>query len=178
VTEGISSLEFEEVPIARVSDGDYSDVARTIIDASIGRCWCTVFIVDHAVDVDPTVRVDSLLMALASAQWRGVDARLLIGGSRTNERILEATLMARARAIELGIDTHVAASQGREDIHAKLVICDDRLLIGSHDWSLGMFGGQTQDSVLLEHAPLAVWLCEYFETQWLLAGAGDVDVSI
>jgi phosphatidylserine/phosphatidylglycerophosphate/cardiolipin synthase-like enzyme len=60
----------------------------------------------------------------------------------------------------------------------KLVIADNHILTGSHNWSRGMFGTETQDSVLLESPALAAALRVYFEETWLDATGDESDVSV
>jgi phosphatidylserine/phosphatidylglycerophosphate/cardiolipin synthase-like enzyme len=54
----------------------------------------------------------------------------------------------------------------------KLVVADDHVLTGSHNWSGGAFEGQVQDSVMVTSPDLAAYLSAVFETQWS-AAAGD-----
>lgn len=169
---------FDGVSLSRVSDGAYASVVVELLRATRRSALCSLFIVDHALARDPMLRVDGVLVELAAARWRGVDARLLIGGSRTNHMIGRATLLAHARARELGIPCRLAAAGKAENTHAKLVVADDWVLTGSHNWAAGIFGDQTQDSVLLRGAALAASLGEYFERSWDAAPEGDYDVSL
>jgi phosphatidylserine/phosphatidylglycerophosphate/cardiolipin synthase-like enzyme len=166
-----------EVPLARVSDGNYYPAVLGLLRASTHRCCCSLFIVDHFLEGDPAARVDTVLTELASAHWRGIEVRLLIGGSRTNARIEKASLMADARARQLGIETRLASARKGLSSHVKLVIADDWVLTGSHNWSRAMFGAETQDSVLLRQPAVAASLGAYFDHQWAKAGTGAYDVS-
>jgi phosphatidylserine/phosphatidylglycerophosphate/cardiolipin synthase-like enzyme len=107
-----------------------------------------------------------------------VDTRLLIGGSTNNPGIRGATLLAKARASELAVNTRLSAFSKLGSNHMKLVIADDQILIGSHNWSRGMFGDETQDSALLESNALAAALHVYFEEKWLKATGDEFDVSV
>jgi phosphatidylserine/phosphatidylglycerophosphate/cardiolipin synthase-like enzyme len=172
------SASFRNVGIASVPDGDYYHTLLGLIRCSVNHCLCSIFIIDHALNHDVDVRVDRVLLELAGAAWRGVDTRLLIGGSRDNPEIRGATLLAKARADELGVDTRLAAFSKQHSIHTKLVIADNHILTGSHNWSRGMFGDQTQDSVLLESSALAAAMYGYFEAKWLKATRSEYDVSV
>jgi phosphatidylserine/phosphatidylglycerophosphate/cardiolipin synthase-like enzyme len=167
-----------KVPVRRVSDGDYFPVATELIRGCRRRCLVSMFIVDHAVRTDPTARLDGLLMELAAAQWRGVEVKLLVGGSRSNRSILEAALLAVARASELGIEVRLAAATPDNNSHVKLVVADDTVLSGSHNWSQGIFGAQIQDSVRLDDEALAGSLALYFDEQWRSTPEGTLDVSV
>jgi phosphatidylserine/phosphatidylglycerophosphate/cardiolipin synthase-like enzyme len=174
----ILDANFPDVGACIVADGDYHQTVLQLLRRSVGRCLCSVFIVDHDLRDDAQLRVDGVLVELASAAWRGVDAKLLIGGSRRNREIRSAALLAWARARELGIDTRLAAASKNNESHAKLVITDRHVLMGSHNWSRGMFGSETQDSVLLESPALAAALGTYFSGTWTRAARDEYDVSL
>nr|HET7860361.1 phospholipase D-like domain-containing protein [Caldimonas sp.] len=168
---------FAKVACGMVHDGQYHPTVVRLLRNSESRCHCSVFIVDHDLRRDVEFRVDSVLVELASAAWRGVDVKLLIGGSRRNREIRDSALLARARARDLGIDVRLAAASKKNESHAKLVVTDRHVLLGSHNWSRGMFGTETQDSVLLESSSLAAALDTYFAGSWLKAARDEYDVS-
>jgi phosphatidylserine/phosphatidylglycerophosphate/cardiolipin synthase-like enzyme len=149
-----------------VSDALYLAELRALISHSTDRCLCSLFIVDVSPVRDPHLLVDSLLFELLAAVWRGVDVRLLIGGSRQTLAIAEASEAARARAHELGLPCRWLTSEPARGSHAKLVVCDDQVLLGSHNWSPGAFSGQIQDSALVVSPDLAAYLSATFERDW------------
>jgi len=169
---------FPKVASAMVHDGLYHPTVVRLLRSSESRCHCSVFIVDHDLRADVELRVDSVLVELAGAAWRGVDVKLLIGGSRRNRQIRDAAMLAWVRARELGIDARLAAASKHNDSHAKLVVTDRHVLVGSHNWSRGMFGAETQDSVLLESAALAAALDTYFTGCWQKAARDEYDASL
>jgi len=152
-----------------IPDATYPDALLGLIANARHTCLCSIFLVDVSPLADREMRVDAILRELAAARWRGVDVRLLIGGSRDNINIAEASDVARARALQLGIDCRWATSTPIRGSHAKFVIIDDAVLTGSHNWTSGAFSGQTQDSVLVQSADLAASLALQFERQWAAA---------
>ena len=152
-----------------VSDADYLPVILDLVDRARATCLCSVFIVDLAPSRDRVLSVGEVLRALAAARWRGVDVRLLVGGSRENLEIAETADVARARALALGIPCRWATSKPGRGSHAKFVVADDAVLTGSHNWSPGAFGGQVQDSLLLRSVDLAAYVASIFERQWATA---------
>jgi phosphatidylserine/phosphatidylglycerophosphate/cardiolipin synthase-like enzyme len=130
-----------------------------------------MFIVDLSPARDAEVKIIGVLRELQAASWRGVDARLLIGGSRSNFEIAEASATARDVASSFGIPCRWLTARDVRGSHMKLVVVDDCVVIGSHNWSGGAFSRQTQDSVLLESRAMAGWLATVFEDQWQRAGA-------
>lgn len=151
-----------------VSDGEYNPALLGLLDSARMRLLCSLFIVDITATPNGGLMVDDLLMHLADARWRGVDVRLLVGGSRDNIALAEAADAARARARALGIDCRWLSSRNVRGSHAKLVIADDTVLTGSHNWSAGALSGehQTQDSVMVASRDLAAVLAQRFEAQW------------
>lgn len=154
-------------PVRLVTDGDYLPTLRDMVARSTWRCLVSVFIVDLSPARDGSLAVDNLLLDLQEARWRGVDARLVIGGSRANIEIAEISDAARARALQLGIPCRWLSSRKVRGSHVKLVVADDEVLTGSHNWSPGAFGsGQTQDSLWLASSNLAAHLASQFRRQW------------
>lgn len=174
----ILKAAFPDVGVAQVSDGEYYPTLLALIRKSVGQCLCSIFIIDHDLHADPNVRVDRVLLELAGATWRGVDTKLIIGGSRSVPEIRGATLLAWRRAGNLGVDARLAAATKDSSSHVKLVITDRHVLTGSHNWSRGMFGTETQDSVLLESAALAAAMRTYFLNQWTAVTRNEYDISI
>jgi phosphatidylserine/phosphatidylglycerophosphate/cardiolipin synthase-like enzyme len=149
-----------------VPDEAYLPFLAEMVNGARRRCLATVFIVDASSGSDSALLVDGLLLAFAEAAWRGVDARLVIGGSRTNRKMIEMAETARKRAGSLALPCRWLTSAANRGSHAKLVIADDRVLVGSHNWSAGAFTGQTQDSVCVSSPALARVLGDQFEGQW------------
>jgi phosphatidylserine/phosphatidylglycerophosphate/cardiolipin synthase-like enzyme len=152
-----------------VPDDAYPSTLLTLVAGAQLRCLCSIFLVDLTPLRDRKLIVDGVLRELAAAAWRGVDVRLLIGGSRDNIEIAEASDVARARALQLGLDCRWATSSPIRGSHAKLAVIDDEVLTGSHNWSVGAFTGQTQDSVRVSSPALAACLTDLFERQWAAA---------
>jgi phosphatidylserine/phosphatidylglycerophosphate/cardiolipin synthase-like enzyme len=157
-----------ESRVSLVADSVYYEVFLSMARRAKFRLWCSVFIVDLT-PVDRTkFPADEFLHVMAEATWRGADTRLLVGGSRDNIALAEAAESARARALKLGVRCRWLTSSNVRGSHVKLVIADDQVLTGSHNWSPGALHGhgQVQDSVLIESRNLALGLGSRFEFQW------------
>lgn len=162
---------------ALVSDEQYGVAVRDLVRGCVHRCLASLFIVDPTPANDGDLVVDALLHDLAGAQWRGADVRLLIGGSRENGRIRDATLLGRARAQQLGVEARLLAARDQRSDHTKVVVVDDTVLVGSHNWSAGALTGQTQDSVLIQDRNLAAYFTHRFESRWRNGLEGGFHVS-
>ena len=149
-----------------VSDQDYLPVLSSLIYHAVGRLDASLFLVDLTPGADGSTAVDDVLLALQAAVWRGVRVRLVLGGSRENLDILHATHAALLRARQLGLPARMLAARPVRGSHAKLVIADDRVLLGSQNWSHGAFFTQTQDGLLIDSTDLAAQLRAVFAAQW------------
>jgi phosphatidylserine/phosphatidylglycerophosphate/cardiolipin synthase-like enzyme len=159
----------EGAEVALVADQEYFTTVTRLIEGSRKRCLCSMFIADLRSVKDKKVLVDRLLLQLQAAVWRGADTRLLLGGSRDNFEIARVVLTTKLRADRLAIPSRLMAARNVRGTHMKLIVADNRVLTGSHNWSFGAFTDQTQDSVLLESSALAARLAAFFEDQWVRA---------
>jgi phosphatidylserine/phosphatidylglycerophosphate/cardiolipin synthase-like enzyme len=167
----IADIGVRGAAAARVSDDYYLDVVAALISRAGGRCLASVFLVDIDPEKDGQLRVDGVLRSLADAKRRGTDARLLIGGSRDVFDIALTAEAARSRALHHGVPCRWLQSRPVRGSHVKLVVADDEVLLGSHNWSTGGLGVQTQDSVRIRSLALASVLAVEFERQWARAEA-------
>ena len=150
-----------------VADQQYYEVARQLIAQARNICLASLFIVDLKTSgTEPDLKVYELLKLLQQAQWRGVRTRLLIGGSRKNVIIAESAEIARYTALRLGLECKWLTSEDVRGSHCKLVVSDDSVLIGSHNWSAPAFTSQIQDSLLIKSSGLAAYFAAYFDRQW------------
>jgi phosphatidylserine/phosphatidylglycerophosphate/cardiolipin synthase-like enzyme len=155
--------------VALVSDAQYPIVVGTMVAEARTRCLVSMFIVD-LVNAENAELVD-LIDTLAEAKWRGVDTRVVVGGSRENYPIAITAATARAVLSQAGVPTRWLTAAPTIGSHAKFVVADDMSLLGSHNWSPGSFSGrQVQDSVVIDSSGLAGMLHIKFERQWLRAG--------
>lgn len=155
--------------VSLVSDDRYYDVVRQLSEHATHCCLASVFIVDLNAHDDPDIKVLQILRALQDATWRGVEVKLLVGGSRDNLAIAEACHIARDLAVTLGIDCRLLTSVERRGSHSKLVTADDFVLSGSHNWSLSAISGQIQDSLLVKSSAMAAYMRAVFYEQWARA---------
>jgi len=164
--------------VALVPEQKYPVVLSELIDQSRHRLLCSVFIVDLSPRRDRELEVDDTLHSMSGAVWRGVDVRLLIGGSRTNLELIELADAGRQRAISLDIPCRWLTASRRRGSHSKFVVADDSVLCGSHNWSPSAFRDSVQDSILVRSADLAAYLAAVFEKQWLRARIGETRVPV
>jgi HKD family nuclease len=103
-------------------------------------------------------------MAEAAAE-RGVDARLILDASmdsgaehRAEVDLINTVTKVQAAAIEGG--------EGFGVTHNKGVIIDDRVWVGSVNWTPNSFLNNREAAVMIDSADVADWFLEYFMTDW------------
>lgn len=155
-----------DAEVALASDRDYESLLTAMIGRARRRIRVSMFIVDLA-SYDPALRVLGVLQELAAARWRSVDVQMLIGGSRSNLDIAQSAATGLAVARRLAIPTRWMTARKVRGSHAKYVVADDEVMLGSHNWSPSAFASSTQDSLWLHSPELAAVLCDAFAAQWL-----------
>lgn len=161
-----SSSGVRDVKVAALTDSAYYSTLKGLVPRTHSRLWCSLFIVDLTWSLGMDNAVLDVILDLREASWRGVDTRLLVGGSRTNGTIAERSALARDFCVNVGVPCRWLTSRQLRGSHAKVVVADDACIVGSHNWSNGAFHSQTQDSVLVYSAALADRLGRTFERRW------------
>lgn len=156
--------------VSLISDDGYYNTVRQLFEHATRCSLASVFIVDLNAHDDPDIKVLQILRALQDAAWRGVEAKLLVGGSRENLAIAEACHIAMDLALSIGIDCRLLTNEERRGSHVKLVTVDNYVLSGSHNWSLSAISGQIQDSLLVKSPAMAAYMRKVFFEQWARAG--------
>ena len=165
-----------------VPDAAFGPVLGTLVRSARQAVLASYFLVDVSPYRGPALLVDEILGELESALWRGVDVRVLLGGSRDNPDILETCMGAGLRLRQRGIPFRLITARGVEPgttgaaaaaalltSHAKFTVADDFSLVGSHNLSGTSLTIETQDSLVVESAALAAYLSGEFERQWVAA---------
>jgi phospholipase D-like protein len=145
----------------------YLPVVTQLFAAARRRCLVSLFIVGGEPWHDRDRLVDGLLVALADAAWRGVDARLLVGGG-ASATMVQLAESAQRRARTLAVPCRWLTDVPRLGGHARVLIADDHVLVGSSDPSLRAYR-EPRESVCIVAASLADQLSRRFDGQWLNA---------
>jgi len=134
------------------NDRDYSHTALEAIEAASER----VHVVEYVIyDSGP---VASLLDAMADAAGRGVDVRVL-----ADEESWDTAEALDDLAAE-GIVTRLDSSQ--TTTHNKLIIADDRTLVGSHNFSTNAMTANHEASVAISDAAVTGVYESVFQQLW------------
>jgi phosphatidylserine/phosphatidylglycerophosphate/cardiolipin synthase-like enzyme len=140
------------------------------------RIWACIFIVDITMATDRNYLVRTVFGELRSAVDRGVDVRLLVGRSE-NIFIEQANRASYRFARVLGIPARLYGGEPRT-LHAKYVVIDDDVLLGSHNWENLAFerGLAREDSVLVRSASVRDLIVPRFERLWKHASEPGVSL--
>lgn len=151
-----------------VSDEQYHQVVKWLCLRARRRIFASIFIVDimPSDDNDRRNLIVNLLNDLQAAYLRGVDVRLMIGGSQQSPDIQDKTEATLVHCRHINIPCQLMALNSDMSSHKKVVVADDHVLVGSHNWSSGAFSGQIQDSVLIEDPRFASYLADELAVQW------------
>ena len=110
------------------------------------------------------------LRATVRAAERGVDVRLLLSGAwyvREENRALADRLNARADRENLPLTVRLAAPGERfGKVHAKGVVVDDTVLVGSLNWNRNSARENREVVVALESAGAARYFDRVFDADW------------
>jgi len=138
---------------------------------------------DERVDViQPTVggRQEPLLRATIRAAERGVDVRVLLSGAwyvaEENAALVE-WLNDLAERRGLPLTARVAEPDGRfEKIHAKGVVADDVVVVGSLNWNANARTENREVALAIRSEALATYFRETFVADWRGGGGGGRSV--
>jgi phosphatidylserine/phosphatidylglycerophosphate/cardiolipin synthase-like enzyme len=128
---------------------------------------------DERVDViQPTIgrRDGPLLHATIRAAARGVEVRVLLSGAwyvAEENAALAERLNGVAERRDLPLSARVAEPRGRfEKIHAKGVVADDVVVVGSLNWNANAVSDNREVAVAVRSAELAAYFRDAFVADW------------
>lgn len=148
-----------------VRNDEYYEIVVNLAHAAKRWFLASMFIVDTSTLGRSEPQVAKLLRVLSDRSDRGLLVRVILGGSKTSPGIIEAVLSAAGMMEAFKIPHRVACLTGKTS-HKKLVVADDYILLGSHNWSSGSWTGQVQDSVLIHESGMAALFGEIIREDW------------
>jgi len=108
--------------------------------------------------------------ALLRAARRGVKVRVLLGSAtyvRADNREIAAWLNERAEAEGLSLEARLAEPRSRfGKIHAKGIVIDDAVVLGSINWTNGSIRGNREVALAIEDAAIARYYERVFRADW------------
>ncbi len=138
--------------VSRVFDRDYEPAALSIIDGAEDH----VYVIEYVIYDDGVVA--GLLDAMVAAHDRGVDVRIL-----ADEEAAETAQAIDALAAA-GVDAKLDSPS--TTVHNKLILADDQVLVGSHNFSDNAMTENHEASLLVRDPDVATWYEGYFQAMW------------
>lgn len=138
-----------------------------LIDSATSSVDVCMFHIALPSDEHPTRR---LIDGLLTAHERGVQVRVLLDQDRTNDPYRSTVINSAARNV-LNADTMLCRFDKESVLlHSKFLVVDnDMVVIGSHNWSAGSFFGFDDLSVVVHSPAYVEAMSARFDVQW--AGA-------
>jgi len=125
-------------------------------------------VVDARPDEDECGEVRYLLHGLAEAAHRGLDVRVLLAEVLV-ERPLATDINEPAALflIKRGVQVRRSPAASGVQLHTKAVVLDDEIVIaGAHNWTPGAFRLNSETSLVLRSEDCTAHVAERFETLW------------
>jgi phosphatidylserine/phosphatidylglycerophosphate/cardiolipin synthase-like enzyme len=149
-------------------DDQYISFVRACINAARHQILVQQFLVDPRPEEDQQGQVRYLLHALAEAAHRALDVRVLLAQVIVERPLpIDINEPAARFLIRRGVKVrHYPLSIGRQ-MHAKVILVDDELVIaGSHNWTPKAFRVNSETSMVIKSADSAASVKERFTTLW------------
>ena len=115
-------------------------------------------------------KVNRLVEALAAAAARGVDVAVVMDVSDYNHALNKVNAAARAFLAAAGV--RVLDDPEKITTHAKMVLADDRVVIGSANWGFDAMERRNETSVVIREPEAVAFFMDYFDRPDV-SGRGD-----
>lgn len=150
-------------------NSDYYTYLTGRIRAAKRRVFASVFIINVHRAQDPDLRVRHLLRTLRIAAAQAIDVRVVVGDSSGTMGIRETNEVARRLMVLWNIRCRKHLLTGDHSMHEKVVIVDDVVMVGSHNWTHRAFGESEEESLAVESPHLVLRMEQLFLDQWRAA---------
>jgi phosphatidylserine/phosphatidylglycerophosphate/cardiolipin synthase-like enzyme len=151
-------------------DRDYHLWVLHHLNTARVRILATQFIADIRPAADPHRDVLAVAAALARAAARGIDVRVVVSRFASDRDLLEPNRVFGRWLASRGVEVRLYvphAGSTRRDVHTKCTIIDDEwTVVGSHNWTIGAFGANHEQSVAVRSRDVALRLRSTFEGIW------------
>jgi len=138
-------------------------VLAELIAEAKARIWVVMYGMSYNAryaDSQPNRLIDSLIEAAS----RGVEVRVVLDESDYNQGINQVNRETAARLEKGGVKVRFDLPE--VTTHAKLVIADDRVLVGSANWGHSALAVRNESSLLVREPETAEFFARYFQALW------------
>ncbi len=144
--------EIDVGPTRAVNDRDFLLPALHVIEAASERIRIAEYLL---YDDSP---VDEIVVELLDAVERGVRVQVLADEEGPDTATVLASLEAG------GVETQLDSNQ--VVLHNKLVIADDVVLVGSHNFTDAAMERNHEGTVLIDDGEVAAWYATWYDAMW------------
>ncbi len=146
------------------ADGGYAAVLGPLVDAAKTRVWlCT-----YGMNLDPSSAsspVTQMANKLAAAKKRGVQVRVALDQSGDWAEVgNDINAASASHLLKMGLEVH--SDPTSVVTHAKFVLVDDTLILGSNNWGYGGMQLYHEIGCKTAHANTVSTLSTYFDKLW------------
>ena len=146
--------------VAMYSDGGFKGVVQPLIQAAKTR----ILLCTYAMNTDDK-DVQAVLADVAAAVKRGVTVRAVLDETPTSDGG-DPALTANASAYLKNLGVQVRNDPTTVITHAKFLVIDDTVVLGSNNWGHGGFYSYHEAGVKTTFAAAVAAVVAYFEKQW------------
>ena len=156
--------EFSVGAVETLEGSDYFTLVSELLNSAVASIDVCMF---HIAFPSPNHPTRALLDALRSAHVRGITVRVLLDRDRLNDPYHSTVINSPARDF-LNQDTELCRFDDESVLlHSKYVIIDNQVVvIGSHNWSAGSFFHFDDLSVVVHSSDYAKHMATRFTAQW------------
>lgn len=137
----------------------YFPEVLSLLDGAAQR----IRVIMYGIKYDPNYRnskVNQLVEALAAAHGRGVDVAVVMDLSDYNATLNEVNAPAKAYLAAAGVAVYDDAE--KITTHAKMILADDRVVIGSVNWGYDAIERRNETCVVIRDPEIAAYFLAYF----------------
>lgn len=132
--------------------------------ALFGTATQRVRVVMYGIKYDPKYRnskVNQLVEALAAAHGRGLDVAVVLDLSDYNATLNEVNAPAKEYLAAAGVAVYDDAE--KITTHAKMILADDRVVIGSANWGYDALERRNETCVVIRDPAIVAYFAAYFD---------------
>ena len=150
----------ESGPVKTIVNRQYFPEILGLFNAATQR----IRVVMYGIKYDPKYsgsKVNRLVEALAAAHGRGLDVAVAMDLSDYNATLNQVNAPAKAYLAAAGVAVYDDAE--KVTTHAKMILADDCVVIGSANWGYDALERRNETCVVIRDAEIAAYFAAYFD---------------
>ena len=161
-SKDISPFKSFREKIIPIIDREYFDLVQATMKKAKDRIWVMVY--GFKLSGSGATKADLLADEMIKAKKRGVEVKVILEKSDFNEWLNRMN----GKTIEYFKENGIEARLDNEDVitHAKVVIIDDSVFLGSTNWSYGGLELWHNSDILIRNEKIVDFFVDYFEEKF------------